>query len=54
MDMKVVLKNIITDEIIVELIDNLDVELTYDEVQDIINNFEFEPEELEHLYVDYI
>ena len=49
-----VLKNIITDEIIVELMDNLDVELTDDEVQDIINGFEFEPEELEHIYVDYI
>lgn len=49
-----VLKNTITDEIIVELMDNLDVELTDDEVQDIINDFEFEPEELEHLYVDYI
>lgn len=52
--MVAVLKNTITDEIIVELIDNLDVELTDDEVQDIINDFEFEPEELEHLCVDYI
>lgn len=51
--MKALLKDTRTDEIIVELADNLDEELTDDEVQNILEGCNYDEEDLEYAYVCY-
>ena len=52
--MKAILRDTRTDELIVEIMDNLEIKLTDDEVQGLIEGYEFSPEELENMYIDYI
>ena len=52
--MKAILRDIRTNEIIVELADNLEEELTDEQIQEIIEGCIYEPEEIENVYVDYI
>lgn len=51
--MRAILKDTRTNEILVELLDNLEEELTDNEIQEFINDLELDEETLENVYVDY-
>lgn len=52
--MKLVLKDTRTDKIIVELLDNLEEELSDKEVQELITGLDFDIELMDYIYADYI
>lgn len=51
--MKAILRDTRTEEELLELYDNLESELTDEEIQDFINGTDIDEETLEYVYVSY-
>lgn len=52
--MKAVLRDTKTDKIIVELLDNINYELSEEEIENFIEELELTPKDIDNMYIDYI
>lgn len=51
--MKAIIRDTRTNEVLIEIADNLEKELTDNEVQEFLNGYELSEDELENIYIDY-